>query len=733
MTNNGLDGLVGAVGGTADVPSTAAVDALFSVMTSADNSAGGLYDQLRDPANLDFRPRPGSIWAERNIGAYEANITHGGAYWIPGRQGWRASEPVPPHNATAVKRDADLMWLEALGAVAHRVYLAPGHATDDAYLSLTLHETFAAGANVVTPPPDMLSYGARVSWRVDAQTAAGDWHIGETWRFTVEDASPPPAPPMPPPPECVNLTTGDDAQPLSEPGGAMAWQYIDPVDLAYPPELMVRSLTLCASAYHTGGLGAALNLRVKEWDGDTVAKFFWFGGGSATNVSACWSDDATLPFPNDPSLAPFGGQVWQPYEPLQPLIDAGLGTVATKVGVGATFSASGSGSGALLSFSLQLCYSLRPPPSPPRAPPSPPPPPAPPPPPCATITSTDGPAYMMTRNEMNWMYVNVDLGYPPGWTPANFTICFSGYHTGGIGDVLSVRAKEFGQNDVTYLVHSQGGDATNITDACFNDAAAQMMPSDESAAPFTGTWLPKGGQNNEDTLSALLAGGLGGDQNVRVGLGGHFRNKDGYTGHHAAITSFSVTMCFTPPPEPPAIPPLLLPPPSPPPPLPPPSPPPSPPPPSPPPTMGWFWGEQGESCDATCASYGQICDTGWTRDKVLLDMQTYEAFAAAGAQADHNSELQFDLAGNPDCDVGTMLSLPWSAYPLVRPNSSNYMCGISRPCQGEEACGGNNSTWPGHACGATSDTGVNGFHRLCFCLPGASIFEPHLCLPSSTY
>ena len=135
--------------------------------------------------------------------------------------------------------------------------------------------------------------------------------------------------------------------------------------------------------------------------------------------------------------------------------------------------------------------------------------------------------------------------------------------------------------------------------------------------------------------------------------------------------------------------------------------------------MGWFWGEQGESCDATCARYGQICDTDWTRDKVLLDMQTYEAFAAAGAQADHNSELQLDLAGNPDCNEGTMKSLPWSKYPLVRPNSSNYMCGISRPCQGESACGGNNNTWPGHACGATSDTGVNGVHRLCFCLPGA--------------
>ena len=343
----------------------------------------------------------------------------------------------------------------------------------------------------------------------------------------------------------------------------------------------------------------------------------------------------------------------------------------------------------------------------------------------------------MTRNEMGWMYVDVDLGYPPGWTPGNLTICFSGYHTAGIGDVFSVRAKEFEHLDVIFLVFGQGGDATNITDACFNDDAAQTMPNDESAEPFTGTWLPKaashGTQNKVANLTALFAGGLGGDQNVKLGLGGHFRNKDGGAGHHAAITKFSVTMCFTPPPEPPAIPPLLSPPPSPPPPLLPPSPPPSPPPPSPPPTMGWFWGEQGESCDATCARYGQICDTDWTRDKVLLDMQTYEAFAAAGAQADHNSELQFDLAGNPDCDEGTMTSEPWSPYPLVRPNPSNYICGISRPCQGEEACGGGFETWPGYGCGKISDTGVNGYHRLCFCLPGASTFEPHLCLPSSTY
>ena len=45
---NGMDGMVGSIGGTEAVPSTAAVDALFSVQLSANNSAGGFYEQLRD-------------------------------------------------------------------------------------------------------------------------------------------------------------------------------------------------------------------------------------------------------------------------------------------------------------------------------------------------------------------------------------------------------------------------------------------------------------------------------------------------------------------------------------------------------------------------------------------------------------------------------------------------------------------------------------------------------------
>ena len=81
--------------------STADVDAWFDfARTASDNSAGALYEQLRDPANLDFRPRAGGQWATRSIGAYDA-VGDGGAYWIAGRKEWRPSTPVPPDGASS--------------------------------------------------------------------------------------------------------------------------------------------------------------------------------------------------------------------------------------------------------------------------------------------------------------------------------------------------------------------------------------------------------------------------------------------------------------------------------------------------------------------------------------------------------------------------------------------------------------------------------------------------------
>ena len=134
-----------------------------------------------------------------------------------------------------------------------------------------------------------------VSPLVGAQTTEGLWHAGPLWRFTVADASPPPSPPAPPPPACLTLATSDAPQRLDEQGGAFGWQYIDPVAPSYPAELMVLNLTVCVGAWHTAGLGHALNLRIKEFGNSTVSQFFSFGGGDATNLSACWSDGASTP------------------------------------------------------------------------------------------------------------------------------------------------------------------------------------------------------------------------------------------------------------------------------------------------------------------------------------------------------------------------------------------------------------------------------------------------------
>merc|ERR1711959_713118 len=72
------------------------------------NSAGYALDEMRDAANLDFRPKVGTAMSTRGEGAYSAASEW---YWIPGAQKYRASNPIPPNNAVDVKLDADLMFL----------------------------------------------------------------------------------------------------------------------------------------------------------------------------------------------------------------------------------------------------------------------------------------------------------------------------------------------------------------------------------------------------------------------------------------------------------------------------------------------------------------------------------------------------------------------------------------------------------------------------------------------
>ena len=156
-----------------------------------------LRTQLRDPDNLDFRPKEGSelvdagapiegkeldfIGDAPDIGPYEYGAKN---YWIPGYQGKTARTPVPPDGATRVKTDADLMWLQAYRAQSHNVYFG----TDiNAMINATINDPEYKGRidyNIYTP--GKLEPGQNYFWRIDAVNNEGITK-GEIWNFYVEE------------------------------------------------------------------------------------------------------------------------------------------------------------------------------------------------------------------------------------------------------------------------------------------------------------------------------------------------------------------------------------------------------------------------------------------------------------------------------------------------------------------------------------------------------------------
>lgn len=146
-------------------------------------------DQFRDPLNYDFRPRADRTVAKTGAGAYDLTTTAAGAaacaaggarYWIPGRQEWRASSPVPPHGSLSVDPRLDLMFVPAFGELD-------------------------SGCNVQDVPAAPLE--GTWWWRVDSLDEQGNVLAhGEEWQFTIRSGpSPSPSPtPTPPGPQvCV--------------------------------------------------------------------------------------------------------------------------------------------------------------------------------------------------------------------------------------------------------------------------------------------------------------------------------------------------------------------------------------------------------------------------------------------------------------------------------------------------------------------------------------------------
>ena len=246
--------------------------------------------QLRDPHNLDFRPRPGSVWAEKNIGAYEP-VVAGQHYWIAGRQKWRPSTPIPPKGASNVKKDADLMFLGASNAVQHRVMAGSSSG------SLSAVATLSGDANIVTPPEALMDWGNVVHWRVDFKLDATsiDWIEGEPWSFTVTPAPPPPSPPAPPPPDCV--TTSSTAHPTTFQSCGTSCNgerlLLDLAATPYDASYTLMAIVVCASAYFSTGTGDLKLVLQRTGTPYYSSTLFERKGGSAVSLTdACWTSDA---------------------------------------------------------------------------------------------------------------------------------------------------------------------------------------------------------------------------------------------------------------------------------------------------------------------------------------------------------------------------------------------------------------------------------------------------------
>ena len=155
------------------------------------NAIEDVHKHLRDPDNFDFRPNQDSDYIAKGIGPYGMEcMSHGGVYWIPGRQQLLASMSIPPNGTTTAKCDANLMWLAGYGAQAHSVYFGMNKT---AVMVATMSSpefitTLTAPGNIIEPHLK-LKAGGMYYWRVDVHDVS-TVIIGEVWQFQCFDSDP---------------------------------------------------------------------------------------------------------------------------------------------------------------------------------------------------------------------------------------------------------------------------------------------------------------------------------------------------------------------------------------------------------------------------------------------------------------------------------------------------------------------------------------------------------------
>ena len=154
------------------------------------NVISNVSKQLVDPDNFDFRPLHNLTYLQYNAGPYiyDPELTH---YWIPGRQLYKTSTPVPPDNSMNIKpeRRDTLMWLNAYGASVHRVYFGTSRegvsrATPDSpeYQGLVENESNVFHLKISLDP------NKEYYWRVDAEVSPSEVYRGDVWSFITCDS-----------------------------------------------------------------------------------------------------------------------------------------------------------------------------------------------------------------------------------------------------------------------------------------------------------------------------------------------------------------------------------------------------------------------------------------------------------------------------------------------------------------------------------------------------------------
>ena len=148
-----------------------------------DNVKGDVRNLLRDPDNLDFRPRPDSDLVLKGVGPYgKESMDHGGVYWIPGRQNIGSSMPIPPDGTNTAKCDAHLMWLSGYNADKHDVYFGLSEASVESATTSSPEYKAAMNSPANIFDPGSLKPAVMYYWRVDSIRESATTK-GPVWSF----------------------------------------------------------------------------------------------------------------------------------------------------------------------------------------------------------------------------------------------------------------------------------------------------------------------------------------------------------------------------------------------------------------------------------------------------------------------------------------------------------------------------------------------------------------------